>query len=146
MLKMGVKHMSTSELNASIDRVWNIKGEWKLVTLGKEYFNIQMADLRERDGVFLKRSWTSEFGTIRLQKRPPDFNPYKISSSTVNVWVRIFELLMKYFHELIIEDIASAPGPIVNMDERTRNREMKIYARVLIKLDLRKDKEYHIMY
>lgn len=27
MLKMGVKHMSTSELNASIDRVWNIKGE-----------------------------------------------------------------------------------------------------------------------
>lgn len=53
---------------------------------------------------------------------------------------------MEYFHELIIEDIASTLGLVVSIDERTHNREMYHYARVLIELDLQKDKEYHIMY
>lgn len=64
----------------------------------------------------------------------------------VNIWVRIFELLMEYFHESIIEDIALPLGHLVNIDERTRNREMCYYAWVLVELDLWKDKEYHIMY
>lgn len=46
----------------------------------------------------------------------------------------------------IIERIASALGPVVSIDEHTRNRTMYHYARVLIELDLRKEKEYNIMY
>lgn len=46
--KTKVKPMPTSELMASIDKVWKVKCDWKLVTLGKGYINIQRADLRER--------------------------------------------------------------------------------------------------
>lgn len=113
--------MPTSELKASLDKVWNIKGEWKLVTLGKGYFNIQLSDIRKRDKIFLRRSWPSEFGTMHVQKWMPKFKSYKISSPIVNVWACIFELPMEYFHVPIIEAIASALGPVVNIDKHTCN-------------------------
>lgn len=53
---------------------------------------------------------------------------------------------MEYFYVPIIECIASALGQVVSVDERTRNRTMCHYARVLIELDLRKENEYNIMY
>lgn len=85
MLKQGVKPISTSDLKTSIDKVWNIQGQWKLIPLWKGYFNIQTEDLRERDIIFLRRAWPSEFGIMRLQKWMPEFNPYKITSSMMNV-------------------------------------------------------------
>lgn len=53
---------------------------------------------------------------------------------------------MEYFKVPIIEAIASALGPIVSTDERTRSQTYCHYARVLIELDLQKEKKYNIMY
>lgn len=62
------------------------------------------------------------------------------------MWVRIYEIPQEYFHEHVIESIASALGTVVSMDQCTRDGSMCHYARVLIELDLRKEKEYHIMF
>lgn len=67
MLKIGVKPMPT-DLKDSINKVWKIQCRWKLILLGRGYFNIQMEDWPERDRIFSKRAWPSEFGTMRLQK------------------------------------------------------------------------------
>lgn len=83
---------------------------------------------------------------MRIQRWTPEFNPYKLVSPLVNVWVRIYEIPQEYFHEHIIESIASVLGTIVSVDQRTRDGSMCHYAKVLIELDLRKDKEYHIMF
>lgn len=91
LLKQGVKPMPTSNLKASIDKIWNVQGAWFLVPLGKGYFNIRMEDLAERDRIFKRRSWLTEFGTLRLQQWIPKFNSYKVSSPMVNVWVRIYD-------------------------------------------------------
>lgn len=60
--------------------------------------------------------------------------------------MRIYELPPEYLYEPIIKVIASAIGSVVSIDERTKNREMLHYARVLVELYLRKDKEMFIMY
>lgn len=57
ILRLGAKPISTMELKALLDKSWNINGNWKIVSLGRGFFNIQMADLKERDRIFLKRSW-----------------------------------------------------------------------------------------
>lgn len=54
----------------------------------------------------------------------------------VNVRVCIYELPMEYFYEPIVEFIASALGPVVNIDEHTQNRTICHYVRVLIELNL----------
>lgn len=64
----------------------------------------------------------------------------------VNVWVRIYEIPQEYLHEHIIESIASVMGTVISMDQRTRDGIMCHYARVLIELDLRKEKENLIMF
>lgn len=122
LLKQGVKSMPISVLKASIDKTWNIQGAWSLVPLGKGYFNIRMEELKKRDRIFRRRSWPTEFGTLRLQSWIPEFNQYKVSSPVVNVCVRIYELPMEYFKTSIIEAIASALGLVVNIDERTRSQ------------------------
>lgn len=63
-----------------------------------------------------------------------------------HVWICIYELPPKYFYKLIINVIASAIGPVVFIDERMKNREMLHFARVLVELDLQKEKETFIMY
>lgn len=72
--------------------------------------------------------------------------PYKVNFPISHVWIRIYELPPEYFYEPIINVIASAIGPVVAIDERTRTREMLHFTRVLVELDLRKEKETHIMY
>lgn len=134
MLKQGVK--PTTSLKDSLDQIWQIQGPWRLITLGKGYFNIQLEDESEHDRIFTKRSWPSEFGTMRLQRWTPEFNPYKISSPMVNVWVHIYEIPQEYFHEHIIESIASALVNVVSIDQRIKDGSMCHYARVLIELDL----------
>lgn len=81
-----------------------------------------------------------------IQKWTPEFNPYKLASPMVNVCVRIYEIPQEYFHEHIIESIASVLGTVVSMDQRTRDGSTCHYASVLIELDLRKEKEYNIIF
>lgn len=95
LLKSGAKLMPNIELKASLDKIWNIKGDWKFVTLGKGYFSIQFADLRDSGIIFTSQSWPQEIGIIRLQKWVPEFNPYKLKSPIVNFWVRIYKLPME---------------------------------------------------
>lgn len=102
LLKSGEKPMPINELKSSLDNVWNIRGDWKIVTLGKGFFNIQIMDLREQDRIFLKRSWPFKFGTIRLQRWVPEFIPYKVSSPLVNVWVRIYDCQWSIFMSLLL--------------------------------------------
>lgn len=138
--------MATPTLKEAIDKVWQIQGEWHLITLGKGYFNIQLPTTGEYDRIFKRRSWQTEFGLLGLQRWTPEFNPYKLASPLVNVWVHIYEIQQEYFHEHIIEAIASVLGPVVSMDQRTKDGTMCHYARVLVELDLCKEKEHYIMF
>lgn len=146
ILKQGTKPMATPILKDTVDRVWNIEGDWHLITLGKGYFNIQFLNHSEYERIFRKRSWQIEFELFRLQRWTPEFNPYKLASPLVNVWVRIYEIPQEYFHEHIIEAIASVLGNVISMDQRTKDGTMCHYARVLVELDLWKEKEHYIMF
>lgn len=115
-------------------------------SIGKGVFNVRIENMNERDHIFKRRSWSTKFGTFRLQQWIPEFNPYKVSSPIINVWARIYELPMEYFKVPIIEAIASVIGPIVSIDERTESQTYYHHAYVLIELDLRKEKEYNSMY
>lgn len=138
--------MSPSALRTAINKIWDVPGTLKFVPLGRGHYIVHMLSHIERERVLARRIWNFKFGTVKVQHWTPEFNPYKVNLPISHVWIPIYELSPEYFYEPIINDIASAIGPVIAIDERTRTREMLHFARVLLELDLLKEKESHIMY
>lgn len=68
MFKSGIKTMpSTEQLKAALQISWGVTGSWKIVPVGNGYFNISIDNIIEQNHLLFKRSWPSEFGTMRLQ-------------------------------------------------------------------------------
>ncbi|KAL8547486.1 hypothetical protein ACS0TY_006996 [Phlomoides rotata] len=97
---------------------------------GYYIFQFSCGDGRER--IFAKRTWKIIPGLLRLQRWVQDFNPYKISTSVAQVWIRILESPLEYWNTNIITTLASAVGTIIKLDERTASRSMGRFSRVLV--------------
>lgn len=141
-----VEPMSDVMLRGEINEVWQVPGGWLFTPIGRGYYIIQISNYIERDRILEKRIWNFKHGTARLQRWTPEFNPWKVNSPIAHVWIRIHELPIEYFSDPIIRAIASAIGPVINIDERTRTRRVCKYARVLVEVDLRAEREYSVMY
>lgn len=137
---------SLEELKSKLEQVWGLSGSWILIPLRKGYYNIQLPNVADRDRILDKRSWGLKPGLLRVQRWVKGFNPYKVNTTLAQVWVRIFEIPLEFFHPQIIQAMASALGTVIKSDERTRTRSMCHYARVLIEVDMTKGCEDYIMF
>lgn len=145
-LVQGDSPYSLDALYSKLSQIWGITGDWQLVPLGKGYYNIQLPSLADRDRVLDRRSWSLKPGLFRLQRWVRGFNPYKVNTTLAQVWVRIYEIPMEYFQPKIIHALASALGTVIKIDDRTWNRTMCHYARVLIEIDMTKGCEDYIIF
>ncbi|KAL8524138.1 hypothetical protein ACS0TY_013921 [Phlomoides rotata] len=78
---------------------------------------LHYADDRER--IFCHRSWALNPRVMKLQRWVPDFNPYKVQTSVVQVWIRLYELPMEYWQKEILSAMASVIGKVIKIDDRT---------------------------
>ncbi|KAL8509367.1 hypothetical protein ACS0TY_016537 [Phlomoides rotata] len=146
ILAKGEEPYPLETLTWKLEATWNISGNWKLIPIGCGYYNVQLLNLDDRDKILGRTSWSLKLGVIRVQHWVRDFNPYKTSTSIVQVWVRLFEIPMEYFQTPIIHALASALGTVIKLDERTRDRSMCHYARALIEIDMKQKFEDYIMF
>ncbi|KAL8508717.1 hypothetical protein ACS0TY_019104 [Phlomoides rotata] len=123
-----------------------VAGDLKLIPQGSGYFTIQFSIIAERDKVYGNRHWTLNPGVIRLQPWTREFNPNKVWTSLAQVWVRILDLLIEYWHLTILEVMTSAIGTLIKVDDRTSNKIMGHYARLLIEIDMKSELVEKIMY
>ncbi|KAL8521799.1 hypothetical protein ACS0TY_012093 [Phlomoides rotata] len=96
--------------------------------------------------IFAKRTWQIKPGYLRLQRWVQDFNPYMVSSSVAQVWIQISELHLEYWNPNIITTLALAVGTVIKLDDHTTSRSMGRFARVLVELDLKHDREEYVMF
>ncbi|KAL8485233.1 hypothetical protein ACS0TY_027509 [Phlomoides rotata] len=135
----GDKPLVQADLIKKLTAIWGIRTTWSLIPIG-----VGCGDDRER--IFAKRTWQIKPGLLRLQRWVQDFNPYKVSSSIAQVWIRILELPLEYWNTNILTALASAIGTVIKLDERTASRSMGRFARVLVELDLKQDREEYVMF
>ncbi|KAL8478482.1 hypothetical protein ACS0TY_030395 [Phlomoides rotata] len=133
----GEEPYSLEDLTQKLEATWNIYGGWKLLPIGRGYYNVQLPNLEDRDRILGMTSWFLKLGVIRVQRWVRDFNPYKTNTSIAEVWVRPFEIPMEYFQTPIIHALASALGTVIKLDDRTRDWSMCHHARVLIEIDMK---------
>ncbi|KAL8472351.1 hypothetical protein ACS0TY_029536 [Phlomoides rotata] len=126
--------------------VWKIRTPWSLTPLGEGYYNIRFSCDVDRERIYARPSWKLNPGLLRLQRWVPDFNPFKVNKSVVQAWIRISELPLEYWNKHIITALASAVGTVIKIDERTLNRTMGRFARVLVELDLKQERDETLMF
>ncbi|KAL8477319.1 hypothetical protein ACS0TY_029570 [Phlomoides rotata] len=126
--------------------VWDIRTPWTLSSLGEGYYNLCFSCDADRERIYARRSWKLKPGMLRLQRWVPDFNPYRVNTSVVQVWIRISELPFEYWNKHIITALASAVGTVIKIDERTLNQTMGHFARVLVELNLKQDRKDTLMF
>ncbi|KAL8537633.1 hypothetical protein ACS0TY_012669 [Phlomoides rotata] len=142
----GDKPLVQSELIKKLTAIWGIRSPWSLIPIGEGFYNFQFTCGDDRERIFAKLSWQIKPGLLRLQCWVQDFNPYKVSTSVAQVWIRISELPLEYWNNNIITTLASAVGTVIKLDERTASRSMGRFARVLVELDLKQDREENVMF
>ncbi|KAL8477324.1 hypothetical protein ACS0TY_029575 [Phlomoides rotata] len=146
ILAKGDEPYPLEDLNRKLEATWNIYGGWRLVPIGRGYYNVQFPQLEDRDRILGRSSWALKPGVIRVQRWVRDFNPYKTNTSIAQVWVRLFEIPIEYFQTPIIHALASALGTVIKLDDHTRDQSMCHYARVLIEIDMKQKFEDYVMF
>ncbi|KAL8484782.1 hypothetical protein ACS0TY_027180 [Phlomoides rotata] len=142
----GDKPLVQAELIKKMTAIWGVRSPWSLIPIGEGYYIFQFTCGDDRERIFAKRTWQIKPGLLRLQRWVQDFNPYKVSTSVAQVWIRISELPLEYWNNNIITALASGVGTVIKIDERTASRSMGRFARVLVELDLKQDREEYVMF
>ncbi|KAL8497099.1 hypothetical protein ACS0TY_020687 [Phlomoides rotata] len=142
----GDKPVAHETLVTRLGDIWGIKTPWSLTPLGEGYYNMRFSYDADMEKFFARRLWQLKPGLLRLQRWVPDFNPFRVNTSVVQAWIRISELPLEYWNKHIITALASAVGTVIKIDERTLSRTMGCFARVLVDLDLKHDREETLMF
>ncbi|KAL8463008.1 hypothetical protein ACS0TY_033860 [Phlomoides rotata] len=146
MMSQGDKPYSNFELGKKLHELWGIIGAMDIIPLSRGYYTIHFSSPEDRNRVFRRRHWVLQPGAIRLQNWVQDFNPNKICTSLAQVWVRLLDLPMEYWHPTILEAMASAFGTLIKIDTRTMHKRMGHYVRMLVEIDMKAELVEKVMY
>lgn len=68
-------------------KIWAIDGPWRLISLGKRFYHIQLLSLKNKTPVSSVGAYILKSGTLHRQRWSPDFNPN--NQKPTNLWTRM---------------------------------------------------------
>ncbi|KAL6212154.1 hypothetical protein ACLB2K_017375 [Fragaria x ananassa] len=140
LLRKGSVPLKTADLKAMLNTLWRPSAPWRLVPLGKGYFDIHFATEEDLRRVWGGGTCTLSSGIFRLAQWKPDFVPGDVLPQThAQLWVRFYGLSQDYWHPQHLMEIAHGVGTPLQLDKATKEREFGYYARVLVDVDLARD-------
>lgn len=137
LLRKGSTPVKTESLKTSLNSLWQPLGPWRLVPIGKGYFDLHFDSEADLCKVWGGGTCTLESGIFRLSQWQPDFKPGDTLPQThAQVWIRISGLSQEYWHQQHIMEIARGIGIPLQLDVATKEQRFGYYARVLVDVDL----------
>ncbi|KAK0605024.1 hypothetical protein LWI29_021929 [Acer saccharum] len=136
VLSSGEKPWKVADLKAKMQSIWKLNSVWRLISLGKGYFQILLNSDADKNMVWILGSLNLKPGVLRLQPWMPDFNPTLHKSSNAQVWVRFYDLSWEYWHPKIISDLARGIGVPLRLDRATVEGDFGHFTRVLVDIDV----------
>lgn len=136
VLSKGDAPVKLQELREKLSKLWQPLGEWRVVPLGKGFFEFCFAAPEDLRSVWTVGAWNLQPGILRLSRWTPDFNPYSLRNTHAQCWVRLLGLPQEYWRPKILFEIAGAIGTPVSLDEATRNKTLGHFARIQVDIDL----------
>ena len=134
-----------NDLRMKLEDLWKPRASWRLISLGKGYYNLHFTSQEDRERIWAAGLWHLKPGLLRLQPWSPDFNPYAQRPTTAQVWCRFFNLGWEYWHPQILTSIAKGIGSPLKIDKATLEGDFGHYARILIDVVLSKNLQESII-
>lgn len=122
----------------ALNRKWVTKGPWQLVDLPNGFFAVKFQLFEDRDFVLCNGPWIIAGQTLVVQQWRADFDPLVDKISRMAVWLRIIDLLVKYYKEFALQRIGSLIGPVVKIDKVTLAQTRGKFCRLCVEVDLDK--------
>ncbi|KAI9193780.1 hypothetical protein LWI28_000133 [Acer negundo] len=132
----GEKPWKLADLKAKLQSIWKLSTSWRLISLGKGYFQIMLTSVADKTCVWGMGSLYLKLGILCLQPWVSDFNPAMEKSSNAQVWVRFYDLSWEYWHPKIISDLAKGIGVPLRLDKAIIDSDFGHFARVLVDVDV----------
>jgi hypothetical protein len=137
LLHKGSTPLMLLDLKTSLASLWKLSSPWRLVPLGKGYFDIHFNTEEDMRRIWGGGTCTLASGLFRLSQWQPDFNPGDTLPQTHSqLWVRFYGLSQDYWHPQHIMEIARGVGTSLQLDRATKERQFGYFARVLVDVDL----------
>ncbi|KAL6178033.1 hypothetical protein ACLB2K_049553 [Fragaria x ananassa] len=140
LLRKGSKPLRTDALKSLLAALWQPLEPWRLVPLGKGYFDIHFSTEEDLRRVWGGGTCTLPDGIFCLTQWKPDFVPGDTLPQThAQLWVRFYGLSQDYWHQQHLMEIARGVGTPLQIDKSTKERQFGYFARVLVDVDLAGD-------
>jgi len=137
-LVKGDKLYTDKDLATKLGAVWKLLHKWKMVPLGKGYYNFHFESIDDFRKIWAVGTANLKPGLLRLSQWTKDFSHYSQKQTHASIWIRLVELPQEYWREHTLKEIASAIGTPIDLDAPTRNRAFGHYAHLLVDIDLSK--------
>jgi len=135
-LVKGDKPYTARDLAAKLGSVWKLAHKWKMVPLGKGYYDFHFESIDDFRKIWTAGTVNLKLGLLRLSQWTKDFSHHTQKLTHASIWIRLVELPRENWRERTLKEIASAVGTPIDIDGPTRNRSFGHYARILVDIDL----------
>ncbi|XP_057790892.1 uncharacterized protein LOC131008004 [Salvia miltiorrhiza] len=133
---VGDKPRSTQEIKTELQKIWSLREEWQLIPMGKGYFTLKFANQIDKDIAKDKTVWDLAVGSLRIREWVRNFDPYKENSSLCQVWIRIYNMPVEYWHPEVFAAIGRTLGFPIKLDGASASKDVGSFARMLVEIDL----------
>ncbi|KAI8025479.1 Uncharacterized protein LOK49_LG02G03808 [Camellia lanceoleosa] len=132
------KSIGYKMLCTRVETLWGLQDEFDVIDLGNNYFLFKFSSQEDCAMVYSGGPWVIMDYYLTVRKWEPDFKASEAFETTTTVWVWFPELPIEYFQEKVFYTIAKQLGKPMMIDLTTTMATRGRFARVCIKVDLRK--------
>jgi len=145
----GATPLTVFALREKLTVIWKSFGRWGISSIGKGFYELCFSSIKDARTARSVCSMNLNPGLLKLFAWTKDFNPSTQKNSSAQVWLRIYGLAQEYWRPKILFAIASSAGNPICTDANTgKNRFERTFgqfARVLIDIDLEKERLYRVL-
>lgn len=131
--------LKSHELMQQLWALWPSLSNWSVSPLGRGFFMLQFQSMEDMQKIWSLGSISLQWGVLRLIKWSPNFSPSTYKNTFAQVWVRLWDLGFDFWEQQTLFEIARGIGVPLKLDQRTVDRSVGLYDRVLVDVDLSQD-------
>ncbi|XP_028105049.1 uncharacterized protein LOC114304071 isoform X2 [Camellia sinensis] len=123
---------------AKVTNIWGLQGNLEVLDIGHGFFIVKFDIIEDYTKVITGKPWVALDHFVTVKRWQQDFKSDKVEKDTTAMWVRFPNLPIEYYNEKVLLHMAKVLGTPLKIDINTAMVARRGYARVYVKIDLRK--------
>ena len=131
IVKVFGKTVGYNFLHAKLMGLWKPAWRVDMVDLGRDFFLLRFSLMEDLELVLKKGPWFIGEHFLRIRKWEANFKPSEAQVSSVAVWVRLYDLPIKYHDAKVLQQLGRALETVLRADMHTATEARGRYARIV---------------